>query len=665
MENFFEENDRAAGLSPINNDTEKINAEGCSLEQCQLESFDSAESKLLLRENSNGDGSGTSNSTLKIANRSTGRMPLPSPSDYASLPASSSHVATTQLEPASTSINDIFPADSKGTKPLHLARKSEGTYCNIFASSPSAFLTIQPANSFSDLLSSPTPSNEEHPETIQSRATQAVTTNLEVRESDKLLHNDIMQTLKHSIESELQLAIPLGSNSGGHRRFVIDGPLKTCTNSSTDRIIADGKETAFYQFLQMLSPAFEGCTFLLPWLRASETKSKVNVSLYGSFELNQGTLFRTMPTGPSESDLAAAKKRIQSAICAFGGTIHSKLEEQHPPVEKVVSVSIQNSKSSIFRSCSDNASKPSSSLSTPKRKRKNKSVLRREKYEKKLRDQYFENGNRLSWDVQHSIKLTLSGAKTFDEEDNSDSLSTKASTNTDKDVETNRPTKYKCTLCGALKKKHVCTNQPTILRSIGVNVYPAVNAYTADEPGLLTCALSEMNNFITSSSNGICGLTTEEVGSEFNKVPSQIQVTSSKFVKPHLRKTIIGSDPSKAEEENHDLVFQPSMEITNDQYLNVNSIPTDRDYTYPAVPLTFGQRKSMSDALLSMSKPIPELTRACALILKDARNRKKNQWDQAVAELMAQVLCILKCSSSKDYSLEGLKRYLTEFAISC
>ncbi len=665
MENFFEDNDRAAGLSPINNDIEKINAGGCPLEQCQLESFDSAESKLLLRENSNGDGSGKSNSTLKIANRPTGRMPLPSPSDYASLAASNSHVATATLEPPSTLINDMFPSDSKGTKPLYLARKSEGTYCNIFESSPSAFLNIQPAHSFSDLLSTHAPSSEEHRETIQSTATQAVTTSLEGRKSDKAIRNDIMQTLKHTVESELHLPIPLGSNSGGHRRFVIDGPSKTCTDSSIDRINADGKETAFYQFLQILSPAFEGCTFLLPWLRASETKSKVNVSVYGSFKLNQGTLFRSVPTGPSESDLTTAKKRIQSAICAFGGRINSKVEEEHPPVEKVVSFSRQNSKSSIFRSRSDDASKPTSTSSALKRKRKNKSVLRREKYEKKLRDQYFENGNRLSWDVQHSLKLTLSGAKTFDEEDNCNIASTKTSTKTDKDVESNRPTKYKCTLCGALKKKHVCTNQPTILRSIGVNVYPAVNAYTADEPGSLTCALSEMNNFITSSSNGICGLTSEEVGREFTKIPAQVKVTSSKIIYPHLRKSIL-SGPSKTEEESHNhsttLIFQPSMEITNDQYLNVNSIPAG-DYTYPAVPLTFGQRKSMSDALLSISKSVPELTRACALILKDAR--KKNQWDQAVAELMAQVLCILKCSSSKDYSLEGLKRYLMEFAISC
>jgi hypothetical protein len=718
MENFFEENDRAAGLSPVN-DTQKImNADaGCPLEECQLGSFDSVDSaddrKLLLRESSNGDGSGTSHSTVKIANKSTtGRMPpLPSPSNcFVSLPAasSSSHVATTPLAPPS--ISDLFssPDNNKGTTtPLHLPKKKGGSVFNIFESPCAAeptlssrfFLNIQPANSFSDLLT--TSSNEERHETIiQSTSTsQAAAASSGITQEGsnnngesggfgKPSHKDIMQTLKDTAEIEIHLPTPLGDNLEGHRRFVINGPLKKCTDSSIDRINAHGNDEAFYQFLQMSSPAFEGCTFLLPWLRASETKSKVHVSLFGSFRLNKGTLIRPMSTGPSETDLEIAKRRIRSSICAFGGTINSKKEEEdeHPPAEKFVSFTRHKSKSSIFRSKSSDASKPSLSSSSSsksaglKRKRKNKSIMRREKYEKKLRDQYFENGNRLSWDVQHSLKLTLSGAKTFDEEDNSDSSSNKQhSAKTDKDGESNRPTKYKCTMCGALKKKHVCTNRPTILRNIGVNVYPAVNAYAADEPGSLTCALSEMNNFITSSSNSVCGLTTsEEVGRRNTTLPAHVQVTTSlpsrgDSVKTYLRKSILSGLPKRhqlsCEEEeesrNHsiNLIFQPSMEIIHDQFLKVKTLPTDRDYTYPAVPLTFGQRKSMSDALLSISKSVPGLTQACALILKDAR--KKGQWDQAVAELMAQVLCILKCSFSKDYSLEGLKRYLLEFGISC
>ena len=64
-------------------------------------------------------------------------------------------------------------------------------------------------------------------------------------------------------------------------------------------------------------------------------------------------------------------------------------------------------------------------------------------------------------------------------------------------------------LLTALKKKHLCTNhQPTILRNIGVNVYPAVNAYTADE--LLASALPELNNIIPLSNSNVCQLMTEE-----------------------------------------------------------------------------------------------------------------------------------------------------------
>jgi hypothetical protein len=490
-----------------------------------------------------------------------------------------------------------------------------------------------------------------------------------------------MHKLKDTSELDLQLPSPLGSDcNGGHRRFIINGPLKTCASYSIDHISANGTHEFFYQFLQTLSPAFEGCAFLLPWLRASETKAKVNVSLMGSFRLSQGALIRPMTTGPSVEDLATAKRRIQSAICAFGGSINSKMENEGEDAEKLDTITQNKSKSSIFRKkCSDaSRSSLSSSLKETGLKRKRKS-LRREKYEEMLRDQYFEHGNRLSWDVQHSLKLTLSGAKTFDEEDNSDSSSNKQNSDKmDKEPESSRPTKYKCTYCGTLKKKHVCTNRPTILRNIGVNVYPAVNSYTADEPGSLTFALSEMNNFIPLSNSDVCHFISEEVGRKKAALPAQAKSLPPKFpmlmTTPYLRTSLLPNPPKRHQKSYRDkeaesrrnplnLIFQPSMEITHDQYLKVKTLPTDRDYIYPAVPLTFRQRKSISDALLSMTKSVPQLTHACAIVLKDAR--KKNQWDQAVAELMSQVLCILKCSLSKDFSLEGLRLYLLELGISC
>lgn len=56
--------------------------------------------------------------------------------------------------------------------------------------------------------------------------------------------------------------------------------------------------------------------------------------------------------------------------------------------------------------------------------------------------------------------------------------------------------KYRCKLCGQPKQNHRCPYQQSLARSIGVMVYPAVNAFTADEPGTIAAPLSEMNNFV-------------------------------------------------------------------------------------------------------------------------------------------------------------------------
>ncbi len=54
----------------------------------------------------------------------------------------------------------------------------------------------------------------------------------------------------------------------------------------------------------------------------------------------------------------------------------------------------------------------------------------------------------------------------------------------------------RCKLCGKPKQNHDCPNLLSLQRSIGITVYPALNAFTAHEPGVLTPALSQMNNFV-------------------------------------------------------------------------------------------------------------------------------------------------------------------------
>ena len=319
------------------------------------------------------------------------------------------------------------------------------------------------------------------------------------------------------------------------------------------------------------------------------------------------------------------------------------------------------------------------------------STVRRDMYEKKLRQQYFEHGNRLSWDVQANLTLTLNGAKTFDD----DELK-RTGSNASDGTKSSSSRKNRCKKCGQIKLGHVCPYVSSLARNIGVMVYPSANAFVADEPGRLAPALCEMNNFITfnvgSGSFGDVsssdrkkkkrGKDDDDDGSPRKIVAGADDILSS----PFRRKALLGSSNTTSKpivedkrsdvedgraspsDGSEDLLFQPKMEITTDQYRAVTSKVTSstsmkRGYIYPQVPLTFSQRKSMSDALFSLSKRVPKLTDECALVLTEAR--KRDQWDLAVAELMAQVICVLHCSPSKDYTLEGLRRYLLTLGIVC
>lgn len=448
----------------------------------------------------------------------------------------------------------------------------------------------------------------------------------------------------------------------------------------------------------------------------------------------------------NKSDLKIAKRRVECAIYAFGGSV-TPLSRKKQAVTKPN----KPDKMSIFRnppsSSSAAAAASSSAKSTSSRGGKSKkrgktasssvaqgasndnnnnnnnnavSAIRREKYEKRLRQQYFEHGNRLSWDVQCNLSLTLNGAKTFDD----DELLKRSGSNVSNDKSAR---KNRCKKCGQIKLGHVCPYVSSLARNIGIMVYPSANAHVADEPGVLSSALCEMNNFISIKS-GSFGETTTMVtsspggssekktcdstmgdGSSLEKVVSEgsaarndndvVAKVDKELASPFRRKTLLGLPSSKPEEdleedkrsddedervvdevkksddggggETKDLLFQPKMEITLDQYRTVtpfkdagaSGISKKRGYTYPHVPLTFTQRKSMSDALFSLSKQVPKLTDECALVLTEAR--KRDEWDLAVAELMVQVICVLHCSPSMDYKLEGLRRYLLTLGIVC
>jgi hypothetical protein len=244
-------------------------------------------------------------------------------------------------------------------------------------------------------------------------------------------------------------------------------------------------------------------------------------------------------------------------------------------------------------------------------------------------------------------------------------------------------------------------------------VYPAVNAFTSDEPGVLAPALSEMNNFIgaggdsvssdqgspsrptpdrmrlLNASGSLVGTSTAQVTPESLRgtprgvtspapysTPQRQGVRSSATpgsVVSSSRKSIPSSVRSKKRSHaqlngevgtQDDLLFVEPMDLKPEQFRMVTpskAMNHPDAFTYPALPLPYAQRKRLSDNLFSLSKEVPQLTDECAAVLREARER--DLWDLAVAELMTQVVVVVHCHDG-DMCFEGLRRYLLTLGIS-
>lgn len=124
----------------------------------------------------------------------------------------------------------------------------------------------------------------------------------------------------------------------------------------------------------------------------------------------------------------------------------------------------------------------------------------------------------------------------------------------------------------------------------------------------------------------------------------------------------------------HHTIFAQSVALRPEQYRAVTSFRnedgarmttrtnTPGAYHYPAVPVPFAERKRLSDTLFHFSQEIPDLARDCGTVLHEARER--GDWDQAVAELLTQVVVGLYCGEG-DTQLDGLQQYLLTLGVSC
>lgn len=251
----------------------------------------------------------------------------------------------------------------------------------------------------------------------------------------------------------------------------------------------------------------------------------------------------------------------------------------------------------------------------------------------------------------------------------------------------------RCKLCGQLKQNHNCPYQQSLQRSIGVMVYPAVNAYTASEPGVLAPALSKMNNFVSydSSNNNTSDwlpqphVTPETKSRDIHS--SQSSLSSTESIDPATNSnmpsfngyprqlpTQVAAGRKRTNQQMHQegyikprkRHFVKTLALRQEHYRAVTPRSNDKkdssEFMYPHVTLTFRERKRLSDTLFFLSKEIPNMTIPVASLLRAARD--KDEWDLSVAELLTQIVVGLYCREG-DHRLDGLQDYLLRLGVSC
>lgn len=365
------------------------------------------------------------------------------------------------------------------------------------------------------------------------------------------------------------------------------------------------------------------------------------------------------------ADRLVARRRVVSALCAFGGN----------------GSRYRNSILSTSLTLADG---------------KEKEVLCSQ-----MSQRFYEHENRISWEVEEYPPVQTPSNKRKVTSGDGDNKTPKKNQYdsmipTITPDKTNQPKmRYRCKLCGLPKQNHKCRFQKSIQRSIGVNVYSAVNAYTSEEPGDLAPALNEMNNFVGTDlvdstpsrskavayglpgkgkSTSVAHVSPENVRSiaqnseEYDHMPTTRRVIHTPM--RNIRRTTILSPDKNLSSSIHtssslnsDFLFRDTIQLRPEQYRPVSQKEIEsNDFVYPAIPLPYGQRKSLADNLFQLSREMPSLTDECAQILRKARENDK--WDIAVAELLTQLLCVIHCPV-EDLRMEGLSRYLLSLGFSC
>jgi len=382
-----------------------------------------------------------------------------------------------------------------------------------------------------------------------------------------------------NIEDAAAIVLNGTSSGDGGAGSSVERIRSASTTSSPSKKSTINSVKDFYEVLQSHKLAFVECSFLLPGLKEAlaqtnelkegELNGAVSASsASGHLHVRSGSdspdrgaggctakepAARRISVGVTPartqmgrsntsirrnvSEVAIARRRVKSAICAFGGsgyTIASATNQENTNAPNVV----DSNNASIFRTKKGEENPavytpgPTTSILPKSRDTAEEGPKSeaRKNYDAKLLARFYENNNRLTWEVEEdppisvaqcgSTKRDRPNAQVMSDRDGKKprlqsnipapptaatdkSLLPQASSSASGTGSPQAKMKYRCKLCGQPKQNHVCPYKKSLQRSIGTMVYSAVNAYNADEPGHLAPSLSSMNNFVSTSDSEI------------------------------------------------------------------------------------------------------------------------------------------------------------------
>jgi len=441
------------------------------------------------------------------------------------------------------------------------------------------------------------------------------------------------------------------------------------------------RSNPFY-VLRTAHRAFLGCSYLLPCLENREV-IPIHLSAHSNFRLLQD------PTCiPDAHEVAVAKRRVETAIVTFGGYLMPS-SSSGSSIQPLA----QEPQDSIFRRRHPSGNTTKSTW--------------KQAYDDRFHGRYAVKPNQIEWGpeenppVQNNNEIMIAAAAAAAAAQTNHQSATSAKQNGNPNhggnemvegnqgsvessvvtVENNQKMKYRCKLCGQLKQNHSCPYQQSLQRSIGIMVHPAVNAYTAREPGDLTKSLSEMNNFVSFEStenlpksfpsSSYVTPETNKARDEIHSSPSSLTTVDSIMEGGEKEEQGMNTTPfsNRTKSKRRDKKpFVKTLTLRQEHYRAVTPMASEDHngseccYQYPHVPLTFRERKRLSDTLFFLSKEIPDMTVPVASLLRTARDR--NEWDLCVSELLTQIVVGLYCREG-DHRLDGLQDYLLRLGVAC